>query len=87
MILTLSLKELLAGEAAVRDHGREIRKRLAEHRRWIETDRIGYQCNRMVAYPSGCLHSATRHFGGGNDHGRLYQTFRVGVDWASFRAS
>jgi hypothetical protein len=46
--------------------------------RWIETDRIGYQCNRMVAYPSGCLHSATRHFGGGNDHGRLYQTFRVG---------
>lgn len=54
--------------------------------RWIETDRMGYQCNRMVAYPSGCYHSATRHFGGNNANGRLYQTFRVGVDWSSFRA-
>ncbi|MBS0501314.1 MAG: hypothetical protein H6927_04655 [Burkholderiaceae bacterium] len=75
------LKLPLAGLRALLE--RDARRR----ERWIETDRIGYQCNRMVAYPSGCLHSATRHFGGGNDHGRLYQTFRVGVDWASFRAS
>jgi hypothetical protein len=54
--------------------------------RWVETDRIGYQGNRMVAYPSGCFHSATRHFGASNAGGRLYQTFRVGVDWASFKA-
>ena len=48
---------------------------------------IGYARNRMVAYPSGCFHSATRHFGGSNADRRLYQTFRVGVDWASFRGT
>ena len=64
---------------------RETFERDARQRsRWIETDRIGYACNRMVAYPSGCFHSATRHFGGSNADGRLYQTFRVGVDWNSF---
>jgi type VI secretion system protein ImpL len=36
VILTLSLKELLAGDAAVRDHGREIRKRLAELRERLQ---------------------------------------------------
>ncbi|MGL4238479.1 type VI secretion system membrane subunit TssM [Tabrizicola sp.] len=36
VILTLSLKELFAGEAAVRDHGREIRKRLAELRERLQ---------------------------------------------------
>jgi len=54
--------------------------------RWIEIDRIGYRLNRMVAYPSGVLHSATRHYGASLYDGRLYQTFRVGVDWGSFRA-
>jgi hypothetical protein len=54
--------------------------------RWIEIDRIGYRPNRLVAYPSGVLHSATRHHGGSVAHGRLYQTFRVGVDWGTFRA-
>jgi hypothetical protein len=53
--------------------------------KWIETDRIGYRYNRMVAYPSGALHSATRHFGGTLATGRLYQTFRVGVDWNTFK--
>jgi hypothetical protein len=53
--------------------------------RWIEIDRIGYRPNRMVAYPSGVLHSATRHYGGSLADGRLYQTFRVGVDWGTFR--
>jgi hypothetical protein len=52
--------------------------------RWIEIDRIGYRPNRLVAYPSGVLHSATRHYGGSLADGRLYQTFRVGVDWDSF---
>ena len=53
--------------------------------KWIETDRIGYKFNRMVAYPSGILHSATNHYGGSLKGGRIYQTFRVGVDWKSFR--
>lgn len=53
--------------------------------RWIEIDRIGYCANRLVAYPSGALHSATRHHGSTVADGRLYQTFRVGVDWSTFR--
>ncbi len=52
---------------------------------WDEIDRAGYRYNRMVAYPSGLLHSATRHFGGGLRHGRVYQTYRVGVDWRRLR--
>jgi heme-degrading monooxygenase HmoA len=53
--------------------------------KWMEIDRVGHRFNRMVAYPSGALHSATRHYGSNNRNGRLYQTFRVGVDWDSFR--
>jgi hypothetical protein len=53
--------------------------------KWVEIDRIGYRFNRMVAYPSGALHSATRHYGGTLKDGRLYQTFRIGVDWKTFR--
>jgi hypothetical protein len=52
-------------------------------RRWTEIDRAGYKYNRLVAYPSGVLHSATRHYGGGLQDGRLYQTFRIGVDWST----
>lgn len=52
--------------------------------RWIEIDRAGYRFNRLVAYPSAVLHSATRHHGQSSAQGRLYQTFRVGVDWSSF---
>jgi len=55
--------------------------------RWTEIDRIGYRPNRMVAYPSALLHSATRHHGESLADGRLYQTFRVGVDWGSYRAA
>lgn len=55
--------------------------------RWIEIDRVGYRGNRMVAYPSGVLHSATRHHGASLRSGRLYQTFRIGVDWSTFRAA
>ena len=36
VILTLSVKELLAGDSEVRNHGREIRKRLAELRERLE---------------------------------------------------
>ena len=36
VILTLSVKELLAGDAEVRNHGREIRKRLAELRERLQ---------------------------------------------------
>lgn len=53
--------------------------------KWIEIDRIGYQYNRMVAYPSGVFHSATNHFGDSLTNGRIYQTFRVGVDWSTFK--
>jgi hypothetical protein len=53
--------------------------------KWIEIDRVGYRFNRMVAYPSGALHSATRHYGNEFGKGRIYQTFRVGVDWSSCR--
>lgn len=53
--------------------------------KWTEIDRIGYRFNRMVAYPSGVLHSATNHHGGTINDVRLYQTFRIGVDWNSFR--
>ncbi|HEY6390278.1 MAG TPA: DUF6445 family protein [Bryobacteraceae bacterium] len=53
--------------------------------RWIEVDRVGYRYNRMVAYASGMLHSATRHYGGNLVEGRLYQTFRFGVNWSTFR--
>jgi hypothetical protein len=66
----------------------QLRQRLeadSEKRaRWIEIDRAGYRYNRLVAYPSGFLHSATRHYGGSLEHGRVYQTFRVGIDWRSF---
>jgi len=53
--------------------------------KWIEIDRAGYRFNRMVAYASGMLHSATRHFGGNLTDGRIYQTYRIGVDWKSCR--
>ncbi|CAN5315484.1 hypothetical protein BH09BAC5_BH09BAC5_07650 [soil metagenome] len=53
--------------------------------KWVEMDRIGYKQNRMVAYPSGILHSATNHYGGKLSNTRLYQTFRIGVDWNTFR--
>jgi hypothetical protein len=53
--------------------------------KWIEIDRAGYGFNRMVAYPSGIFHSATNHYGGNLKNGRIYQTFRIGVDWKTFR--
>ena len=53
--------------------------------KWQEIDRVGYRFNRMVAYPSGVMHSATNHFGGSISDVRLYQTFRIGVDWSTFR--
>ncbi len=54
-------------------------------KKWLEIDRIGYRFNRMVAYPSGMLHSATNHYGGSINDVRLYQTFRIGVNWKSFK--
>jgi hypothetical protein len=66
------LKELLEDESKDRS-------------KWIEIDRIGHRFNRIVAYPSGVFHSATRHYGGSIAEGRIYQTFRIGVDWSSFR--
>jgi hypothetical protein len=56
-----------------------------QRNKWVEIDRIGYRFNRLVAYPSGALHSATKHYGSAIDDVRLYQTFRIGVDWSTFR--
>jgi len=53
--------------------------------KWIEIDRAGYRFNRMVAYASGMLHSASRHYGANLRDGRVYQTYRIGVDWSSCR--
>lgn len=53
--------------------------------KWKEIDRAGYRPNRMVAYPSGALHSATNHYGGDLVHSRIYQTFRIGVNWKTFQ--
>ncbi|MBP6624151.1 MAG: hypothetical protein KA198_03210 [Chitinophagaceae bacterium] len=67
----------------------ELRNRLEEDSKlrdkWVEIDRVGNRFNRMVAYPSGALHSATKHFGGDMKNGRIYQTFRIGVDWSTFK--
>jgi hypothetical protein len=56
-----------------------------DRNKWMEIDRVGYRFNRMVAYPSGIFHSATNHYGGNLKTGRIYQTFRIGVDWNTFR--
>ena len=53
--------------------------------KWVETDRIGYRFNRMVAYSSGMLHSASKHYGATLKDGRLYQTYRIAVNWKKSR--
>ena len=63
----------------------KLERESKDRSKWIEIDRAGYQFNRMVAYPSGAFHSATKHYGGSLKNGRIYQTFRIGVDWNSFR--
>ncbi|MBL7772511.1 MAG: hypothetical protein JNM95_06615 [Chitinophagaceae bacterium] len=55
--------------------------------KWLEIDRVGHRFNRLVAYPSGVLHSATKHYGNSMQNGRIYQTLRIGVDWNSFKLS
>lgn len=55
--------------------------------KWLEIDRAGHRFNRLVAYPSGVLHSATKHYGNSMQNGRIYQTLRIGVDWNSFKLS
>jgi hypothetical protein len=54
---------------------RDARKRSA----WEETDRIGNQFNRAVFFKPNLLHSATKHFGGNVQSGRLYQSFHFDV--------
>ena len=53
--------------------------------KWIEIDGVGNQFNRMVTNPSGAFHSATRHFGSDMGNGRIYQRFRIGIDWNTFK--
>jgi len=58
---------------------RVLEKKLADDSqkltRWNEIDRIGNIFNRAVMFPSGLLHSATKHFGRSFRDGRLYQAF------------
>ena len=63
----------------------QLEEESQQRSKWIEIDKVGYKFNRMVAYPSGIFHSATNHYGGSLKTGRIYQTFRIGVDWKTFR--
>ena len=49
--------------------------------RWREIDRVGNVYNRAVMFPSGILHSATRHFGSNRLDGRLYQSFHFPISF------
>lgn len=81
-VMAADARRLKLKAAALRE---QLEKESKKHDKWIEVDRIGYRYNRMVAYPSGAFHSATNHYGSSLKDGRLYQTFRVGVDWSTLR--
>ena len=63
----------------------QLEKESKKRDRWVEIDRVGNRFNRMIAFPSGALHSATHHFGSDMQNGRIFQTFRIGVDWNTFK--
>ncbi len=44
-------------------------------KRFIETDKVGYQFNRAVVFPANRLHSASEHFGKDVTDGRIFQAF------------
>jgi hypothetical protein len=48
-------------------------------KRWKEIDRVGNVYNRAVMFPSGLLHSASKHFGSHPMAGRLYQSFHFPI--------
>ncbi len=81
-VMAADARKLKIKTATLRD---QLERESKKHEKWLEVDRIGYRFNRMVAYPSGAFHSATNHYGSSLADGRLYQTFRVGVDWRTFR--
>jgi hypothetical protein len=56
-----------------------INKDNKKARNWEEIDRVGNVYNRAVIFPSGLLHSATRHFGSNRFNGRLYQSFHFPI--------
>lgn len=70
---------------SVRATNAMLEREATKRRCWVEIDRAGYRFNRVVAYASGMLHSATRHHGSSVADGRIYQTFRIGVDWGRSR--
>lgn len=61
----------------------ELERRIEDdgwnRKKWIEIDRVGNAYNRAVLFPSGLLHSATRHFGSNRASGRLYQSFHFPI--------
>ncbi len=52
--------------------------------KWWELERIAYKYNRLIAFPSAVFHSASRHFGNNKENGRIFQTFRINVEWNTF---
>ena len=64
---------------SVRDLNALLEKDSQVRKRWIETDRVSNCFNRAVMFPSGLLHSATRHFGNNYRNGRLYQAFHFPI--------
>lgn len=81
--VTLSdAKKLKRKWSEIRD---QLERETRQRSKWMAMDQVAYRQNRMVAYPSGAFHSATNHYGGTIQTGRLYQTFRIGVDWNTFR--
>lgn len=47
----------------------QLEKESKQKDKWLEIDRIGYRFNRMLAFPSGVFHSATKHYGKNNANG------------------
>jgi hypothetical protein len=85
LINPAQLKDAKKLKMKLSDLKNQLERESKDRSKWIEIDRIGYKYNRMVAYPSGVFHSATNHFGDSLNNGRIYQTFRVGVDWSTFK--
>ena len=64
---------------SIQELGEIIEKDSEKLYRWKEIDRVGNVYNRAMIFPSGLLHSATRHFGTNRFNGRLYQSFHFPV--------
>ena len=69
---------------ALRELRDEMERDARRRTKWVEVARVDYKFNRLVAFPSRFLHSATHHFGRSVRDARIYQAFRLGTDLSSF---